>query len=179
MEINKRLNLTFAVGDMQVHCEPLNFAQCNNHIILLSCLKKMLNKCAAINDFAQVAYPFLLKLPKTQWDSIEDGDVAAFISDITRGVNFVVKGDGMPVHWDIMMLRNEKKPVLTDESINEIYSKLIFFILDSYFKMLTDQTKAFAAWSIGAITSFNIMEFISSCMIVTTTDNSGKKVTAS
>lgn len=179
MEINKKLNLTFAVGDIQVHCEPLSFAKCNSHIVLLSSLKKTLNRCAAINDFAKVAYPFLLKLPKTHSDVVDDDDVQLLIKDITRGVNFVMKGEKMPVHWDIVMLRNDEKPVLTNEDIHEIYSKLIFFILESYFKMLTDWMTAFSIWGVGALTSLNIMEFIASLTTSTTTDNSGKKATAS
>lgn len=178
MEITKNLTLTFEISGMHVHCEPLSFAQCNNHIVLLSCLKKMLNKCAAINDYAQVAYPFLLKLPKVYFDSVENDDVTAFTTDITRGVNFVIKGEGAPVHWDIMMLRNKEKPALTVESINEIYSKLIFFILDVYFKMLTDPIKAFAVWQIGVITSLNITAFIDFCTTQTIIASSGKKATA-
>ena len=179
MEINKNLYLTFAVDDMHIHCEPLSFAQCVNHVVLLSCLKKSLSRCASINDFSKVAYPMLLKTPKLYPDSIEDNDIELFIKDITRGVNFVMKGEAMPVHWDIVMLRNNDKQILSSEAIHDIYSKLIFFTLESYFKMLREPDKAFAVWEIGVISFLNIMEFIDSLTTSTTTGNSTKKAAVS
>ncbi len=173
MQINKELNLVFKIGKVNVHATPMSFEAFEDNVLTLLFLNKKLSDIANNRDKSTVAYMVLKKIADKDGD-----DFKSLLREIKRGVYVIIDGNQEMLEVAI------ERGIFSNQQLNEVYSKILFFILSYHLPLQTHSdtqtsqdflTYVIETCTSAAITSSNCTDYMKSLMTSTTEEPTDKK----
>jgi len=163
MRIGRDLKLVGKVESVVFHAETISYATFKDNVVMLSQLKKELAERSNLMDWAGNCYLFFCEIFENT-DPQKSGKLSdkaqKFISELGRGVYIIDAGNKTQIEMAI------EKGLIDEESVDEIYGKLLFFALNVYMPLRTfittenDLKKALAVSANCQTTLLSCMDFI-------------------